>query len=72
LQARCLEAGGGLGSVVNGVQDDYRPHLTLCMTYDKSVRLPGLPGEVIRGATPGWTFRLGVSGDHLKLERFLL
>ena len=71
LQGRCLKAGEGLGSVLNGVEDDYRPHLTLGMTYDSTIRCSDLPRELVRGSTAGWSFRLGVAGDHLTLRQVL-
>jgi hypothetical protein len=71
LQARCLDATHGLGTVMNGVRDGHRPHLTLGTTYVDSLHLPEPPRDLIQGATPGWSLRLGVSGGYLTLHEIL-
>jgi 2'-5' RNA ligase len=71
LQASALELTRDLGTVVNGVGDRYRPHVTVGLTFAEQVSFPKLSADFLRNSSREWSLRIGISGENYSLVEVL-
>lgn len=68
LQRKAIEATAGNGRITSGINDQFKPHITLAHTFDEEISFSQWDAELLRLSSDSWKPCLGVSGEYYVLD----